>query len=90
LDNWIYISIASRNASRADMPSSLGEELRSTMIASNTFKKAYQTGLSIAGIRTPSIGYRKAVDRVRAEGAVQIRDKQNPDAEIVVVQIKKI
>jgi hypothetical protein len=72
------------------VPTSLGEELRSTMMASNTFKKAYQTGLSIAGIRAPSIGYRKAIDRVRAEGAVQVRDRQNPDAEITVVQIKKI
>jgi hypothetical protein len=60
------------------------------MVASNTFKKSYQTGLSIAGINTPSIGYRKAVDRIRAEGVVQIQDKQNPTAEITVVRIKKI
>lgn len=72
------------------MPTSLGEELRSTVIASRVFKKAYDTGLSIAGIRNPSIGYRKAIDRVRAEGAVQIQDRLEPSAEVTVVQVKRI
>jgi len=82
--------VASRNASRTSVPANIGEELRSTMVGANTFKKAYETGLSIAGIRNPSIKYRTAIERIRETGAVQVEDKLNPGAAITIAHVKRV
>jgi len=87
---WIYISIASRDVHRTGLPESLGEELRSTIRVSKTFKKALNTGLEIAGITDPSPGYRKAIARIRAEGAITVESKQDPSIQVTVAQVKKI
>lgn len=90
MSEWIYISIASRDAHRASLPESLGEELRSTIRVSKTFKKALNAGLEIAGISDPTPGYRKALDRIRAEGAVTVESKQDPSIQVTVAHVKKI
>ena len=90
MNNWIYISVASRNVLRTGPPATLGEDLCSTIIASAVFKKAYKSGLTTAGILKPSIGYRKAIDRIKKEGALQVQDKLDPSVSITLVRIKKI
>jgi hypothetical protein len=82
--------IASRDAHRTSLPSSIGEELRSTLVASNTFKKAYERGLSVAGIRNPSLKYRTAIERIRQTGAVQIQDDLDPEASITIAHVKRV
>jgi hypothetical protein len=82
--------IASRDAHRTSLPSSIGEELRSTLVASNTFKKAYERGLSVAGIRNPNLKYRTAIERIRQTGAVQIQDDRDPEASITIAHVKRV
>lgn len=90
MSKWIYISIASRDVHRAGLPESLGEELRSTVRASKAFKKAYTIGLEIAGITDPSPGYRKAIDRIKAEGAITVESKQDPSIQVTVARVKQL
>lgn len=52
-----------------------GEAIRATCATATNFKKAYELALSMSGIRDPRPGYRAALERVRAEWAIQLSDR---------------
>ena len=86
----LYIMMASRLASGENRLKSLGEHLRSTIRTSSTFKKVYESGLELTGIKNPSLGYRQSVQRVKSEGAIQVWDTSNPGTTFTIALVKRL
>lgn len=51
------------------------DSLRRTTGITNTFKKAYEVGLFLAGITEPEVAYRKALETVKVHGVVSFKQK---------------
>mgnify|MGYP000388951910 CR=1 FL=1 len=86
----LYVMIASTVEGRTNTITSLGEELRSTIRTSATFKKVYEAGIQITGISHPSLGYRQAIERVKSELAIQVWEQDRPGLTFTIALVKKL
>jgi hypothetical protein len=90
MDNLLFLGMASRSIDLNGPPTSVGEELRSTIIAGVMFTKVYREACRIAGIKEPDAGYRTVLNRVKSEGHVQIGCKKDRSAQVVFTIIRRI
>lgn len=68
--------------------SSLGEAIRENSGAASSFKAAYNAALSIGEISEPRIGYKAALERVKASNLVSIKDNSSIGKEVIIAKIK--
>tara|TARA_B100000287_G_scaffold294992_1_gene278311 strand:+ start:2197 stop:2451 length:255 start_codon:yes stop_codon:yes gene_type:complete len=68
--------------------SSLGEAIRQNSGAASSFKAAYNAALSIGEIRDPRLGYKAALERVKASNLVSIKDGSEIGKEVIIAKIK--
>lgn len=65
----------------------LGEALRETMAISRTFYKAYNIGLSLAGVNSPDMKYRKSLELIKKNNVV-IVTQNNAENSFTVAKLK--
>lgn len=64
------------------------EAMQSALGICHTFAKAYEISLFLSGITEPKIKYRKALDLIKARGAVRIEsNREEPSCLIIKVKI---
>jgi len=68
-DRYIVMS------NKASEKESLGEKLRETTVVCDTFTKAYEIGLFLAGITAPDKAYRRCLEEVKKAWAVQVSQR---------------
>ena len=79
-----YLVISSKDLPGAEWHESLQE----TLAICHTLSRAYEIGCFLSGITEPAIKYRKALETVKAQGAVQVGSlKDEPEFTIVKVKI---
>ena len=71
-----------------DYAPSLGEAIRQNCGAASSFKAAYTAALSIGEIRDPMLGYKAALERVKASNLVSIKDSSEIGKEVIITKIK--
>jgi hypothetical protein len=69
-DRYIVMS------NKASDKESLGEKLRETTVVCDTFTKAYELGLFLAGITAPDKAYRRCLEEVKLYMAVQVSQRE--------------
>jgi hypothetical protein len=62
-------------------------QIRETTGITNDFKKAYNVGLFLARISKPALGYRKALETIKVNGAVNFGQMEG-DQEVTIVKCK--
>lgn len=79
-----YVVISSKEPLGLEWHRSLQE----TMGICHTLSRAYEIGCFLSGITVPDIKYRKALEKIKAQGAVQVGSlKEEPPFTIVQVKI---
>lgn len=61
--------------------------LQETLGICHTLSRAYEIGLFLSGMTAPSIKYRKALETVKSQGAVQVESLKGEPA-FTIVQVK--
>lgn len=62
--------------------------LQETLGICHTLKRAYDIALFLAGITAPKIKYRKALETIKAKGAVRIESQKEHEAGVIIVLVK--
>ena len=68
-------------------PDDLGPAIRSSMISTLNFKRAYDLALSMGEIARPKTGYRQALARIQSELEIQMEDEISPNR-VIIAKIK--
>ena len=58
--------------------------LQETLGICHTLAKAYEIALFLSGITEPAVSYRKALETIKAKGAVTINSKREEPAAVIV------
>lgn len=79
-----YVVISSKEPLGLEWHRSLQE----TMGVCHTLSRAYEIGCFLSGITAPDTKYRKALEKIKVQGAVQVGSlKEEPSFTIVQVKI---
>jgi hypothetical protein len=90
MNKLLFLGMASRSVDLNGPPTSVGEELRSTVVAGVMFTKVYQEACRLAGIKEPEAGYRTVLNRVKSEGHAQVACKKDRSAQVVFTIIRRL
>ena len=71
-----------------DPEHSFGDSIRSSFFTASNFKKAYTLALDQSNINDPSPGYRAALEQLRRNQAVTVREKHG-SIQTIIALIKK-
>lgn len=90
MNKLLFLGIANRSIDLSQPPTSIGEEIRSTMVVGVMFTKVYTEACRLAGIKEPDAGYRTVLNRIRREGHAEVGCKQDRSAKAAFSQIRKV
>jgi hypothetical protein len=79
-----YLVMSNKDSLESEWEAAVQE----TLGICHTLSRAYEIALFLAGITAPKIKYRKALETMKAKGAVRITSEKEHEPGAVIVKVK--